>query len=60
MGTLVTIIIVLVILGLVMYLVDTYVPMAQPIKTVLYVVVVLALCVWLLNLFGIISVPLFK
>ena len=54
----VTIIVVLVVVGLVPYLINTYIPMAQPIKTVLNVVVVLLLCLWLLNAFGIVNVPI--
>jgi hypothetical protein len=56
--SIITIIIVLVVIGLVLYLIETYVPMAQPIKTVLRVVVVLALCLWLLNAFGIVNIPM--
>ena len=44
--------------GLVLYLINTYIPMARPIKTVLNVVVVLLVCLWLLNAFGIINVPI--
>ena len=56
--SIITIIVVLVVIGLVLYLIETYVPMAQPIKTVLRVVVVLALCLWLLNAFGIVNIPM--
>lgn len=54
----VTIIIVLVVVGLVLYLINTYIPMAGPIKRVLNVVVVILLCLWLLNAFGIINMPI--
>lgn len=47
------ILVVLVIVGVVLWLVQTYIPMAAPIKTVITVVVVLLLCLWLLSLFGI-------
>lgn len=47
------VIVVLVILGLCLYLVETYIPMSPPIKTVIRVVVVLLLVLWLLQLFGI-------
>ena len=57
MTGIIEIVVVLIILGLVLYLVETYVPMAQPIKTVLRVVVVLLLCLWLLSAFGIINSP---
>ncbi len=47
------IIAVLVVIGVVLWLIQTYIPMAAPIKTVLTVVVVIFLCIWLLSLFGI-------
>jgi hypothetical protein len=50
--SLVSVIVTLVILGLALYLVETYIPMSPPIKTVLRVVVVLILVLWLLRLFG--------
>ena len=53
--SLLSLIVVLVILGLVLYLVENYVPMSPPIKTVLRVVVVLVLCLWLLQAFGIVG-----
>lgn len=56
--SIISIIVVLVVMGLVLYLINTYIPMAQPIKTVLNVVVVLLLCLWLLNAFGIVNVPI--
>ncbi len=56
--SLVSIIVVLVVMGLVLYLINTYIPMARPVKTVLNVVVVLMLCLWLLNAFGIVNVPI--
>jgi len=47
----------LVVVGLILYLVETYIPMSPPIKTVLRVVVVLILILWLVRLFGL-DVPL--
>jgi hypothetical protein len=47
------ILVVLIVVGVVLWLVQTYIPMASPIKTVITVVVVLLLCLWLLSLFGI-------
>lgn len=52
LGALVSILVVLVILGLALYLIETYVPMSPPFKTVLRVVVVLALVLYLLQAFG--------
>jgi hypothetical protein len=55
---LISLIVVLVILGLALYLVETYIPMSPPIKTVLRVVVVLVLVLWLLRLFvGDVALP---
>jgi len=50
---LISIIVVLVVVGVILWLVQTYIPMPAPIKTIITVVVVLFLCVWLLRLFGI-------
>lgn len=47
------ILLVLVIVGVCLWMVQTYIPMAAPIKTVITVVVVLCLVVWLLQIFGI-------
>lgn len=48
-----TILIVLIIVGVVLYLVETYIPLSPPIKVVIRVLVILVLCLWLLSLFGI-------
>jgi hypothetical protein len=42
----------IVVIGVILYLVNTYVPMAAPIKTILNIVVILFLCIWLLSVFG--------
>jgi hypothetical protein len=44
-----------VVVGVVLYLIENYIPMSPPIRTVLRVVVVLALVVWLLQAFGIVG-----
>lgn len=49
-----TILVVLVIVGLCLYLAETYIPMSPPIKVVLRVVVVLILIVFLLSLIGVV------
>lgn len=46
--------IVFVIIGLCLWLIETYIPMAPPFKIVLRVVVILILVVWLLRSFGLI------
>jgi hypothetical protein len=47
----------IVIVGVCLYLVEQYVPMSAPIKTVLRVVVVLVLVLYLLSAFGVLDVP---
>jgi hypothetical protein len=49
------VIILLIVVGFCAWLVNTYVPMAAPIKAVLVAVVVLILVVWLLSYFGILD-----
>jgi hypothetical protein len=53
--SLVGILILLVVVGVALYLVNTYVPMAAPIKTIINVVVVLVLVIWLLGAFGLLD-----
>jgi hypothetical protein len=57
--SLIALVIWLVIIGVALYLINAYVPMAAPIKTILNVVVVVATCLWLISVFGVadISVP---
>ncbi len=50
--SLISLVIVLIIVGVGLYLINTYVPMAAPIKTILNVVVILVVLLWLLNAFG--------
>jgi hypothetical protein len=50
--------VVLVVVGVVLYLINNYVPMAAPIKTIINVVVVLFVCIWLLRAFGIVNIPM--
>jgi hypothetical protein len=53
-------IIVLVIIGLALYLINTYIPMAAPVKTILNVLVILLLCLYILRVFGITDMRLPK
>jgi len=48
-------IIILVIIGFALWAINTYIPMAKPVKTILNVVVVTVLCLWLLQTFGVID-----
>lgn len=53
MGNPVHLILALIVLGAVMYLVENYIPMSDPFKIVLRVVVVIVLIVYLLKFLGI-------
>lgn len=52
--SLITIVIVLVVVGFVLWLINNYIPMAGPIKTILNLVVIIVVILWLLSVFGII------
>jgi hypothetical protein len=47
--------ILLVIVGVCLYLVETYIPLSPPIRTVIRVVVVLIMILYLLQIFGIVG-----
>ncbi len=50
-----TIIIVILVVGVVLWLINSYVPMQRTIKNILNAVVVIVLVVWLLNVFGVLE-----
>jgi uncharacterized protein with PQ loop repeat len=52
---LLTVVVTLVVIGLVLWLINTYIPMQSTIKSILNIVVVIAVVLWLLYGFGIIS-----
>lgn len=49
---LLNIVVVLIIVGVALYLINRYIPMASSIKSILNVVVVVGVCVWLLQAVG--------
>jgi hypothetical protein len=53
--TLVHIAMILVLVGLVMWLINTYIPMAGAIKSLLNIVVFVVLLIWILQTFGLIG-----
>jgi hypothetical protein len=53
--TLVDIVLVLIVVGLIMWLVNTYVPMAGGIKSLLNVMVFVVVLVWVLQVFGLVG-----
>ena len=52
---LITVIITLVVIGILLWLINTYIPMDGKIKQILNVVVVICVVIWLLNVFGVIG-----
>jgi len=53
--SLISILIALVVAGVVLWLINTYIPMDGKIKTILNVVVVIVIILWLLSAFGILG-----
>jgi predicted membrane protein len=53
--TLVDIVLILVIAGLVMWLINTYIPMAAAIKSLLNIVVFVVLLIWVLQSLGVVG-----
>jgi hypothetical protein len=53
--TLFDIILVLIVVGLILWLINTYVPMAGAIKSLLNVVVFVVVLIWVLQVFGLVG-----
>ena len=53
--SLITLVIVLVVVGVVLWLINSYIPMQATIKKILSVVVIIAVVLWLLSAFGVIG-----
>lgn len=49
---LITIVLVLIVVGVLLWLINTYIPMDRKIKNILNIVVVIAVILWLLQAFG--------
>ena len=52
---LINLVIILVVVGVVLYLINNYIPMDGKIKSILNIVVVIAVILWLLSVFGVIG-----
>ena len=50
---LMNLVIALIVIGVALFLINTYIPMASSIKTILNVVVVVLVCVWVLQTLGV-------
>jgi hypothetical protein len=53
--SLINLVIVLIVVGVLLWLVNTYVPMDRKIKQILNIVVVIVVVLWLLQLFGVLG-----
>jgi hypothetical protein len=53
--SLLTILLVLVVVGVLLWLVNTYIPMDRKIKNILNAVVVIIVIIWLLKVFGLLT-----
>ena len=49
---LLNVVVMLIVVGVALYLINRYIPMASSIKTILNVVVIVVVCVWLLQATG--------
>lgn len=49
---LINLVVILIIVGVALWLINNYIPMASSIKSILNIVVVVAVCVWLLQAVG--------
>jgi hypothetical protein len=52
---LIQLVIVLVVVGLILWVINSYIPMQSTIKKILNVVVIIVVLLWLLSVFGLIS-----
>ncbi|MBN9288853.1 MAG: hypothetical protein BGO43_08065 [Gammaproteobacteria bacterium 39-13] len=53
--SLIHVVLVLIVVGVLLWLVNTFIPMARSIKTILNVVVVIVVILWVLSAFGIVT-----
>ena len=51
--SLINLVVVLIVVGVLLWLVNTYIPMDSKIKSILNAVVVIAVVIWLLQVFGV-------
>lgn len=53
--SLINLVIILIVVGVLLWLVNTYIPMDKKIKSILNIVVVIAIVIWLLQAFGVLG-----
>lgn len=49
------VLLVLIVVGVALWAVNNFIPMARPVKSILNLIVIIVLCIWLLQEFGIIG-----
>ena len=52
---LIQLVIVLVVVGVILWLVQTYIPLPPPFKAIITIIVVLFVCIWLLQVIGLLG-----
>ena len=57
MTPLIHVVLVLIVVGVLLWLVNNFIPMASSIKSILNVLVVIIVVLWLLSVFGIFNLP---
>lgn len=53
--SLIYLILIIAIVGFILYLIETYIPMPTPFKLVIQVIIVIVLLLWVLQLFGVVG-----
>ncbi len=53
--SLIQIVLTLVVVGVLLWLEETYIPLAAPIRTIIRAVVIIAIVLWLLQVFGLLA-----
>jgi len=51
-----TVLLVLIVVGIILWLVNSYIPMDAKIKNILNIVVIIILVIWLLKVFGLLAI----
>ncbi|MHB8232944.1 MAG: Thivi_2564 family membrane protein [bacterium] len=56
MAPLIQVILTLIVIGVLLWLVNSFIPMASSIKSIINIIVVVAVILWLLSFFGILNI----
>ena len=55
---LIQLVLVLAAVGFILYLIETYIPMSEPIRMVIRIVIVVVLILFLMRIFGVVDIPI--